>query len=938
MMHKCWRLGALLLALMSGMCWCAVSATSQVTYGQWISYFGYVLFGQCLQVSQGKAILLEGTTVNFLLGKSDDLPDGVRMHGTVNGNALTLTFTNDQGMVRVHGQAEKATTPYAFICSLPGEELAQTRVGMDAARVRLPATRALAEYPAARHFRFFAEQPARTFGIDMTTCDFADLRDLRTDGHHGFQLYVKPDAAGTLDFTIDLTKSTFLPQPAEPYVGAHLIGTDDLHLPDLALSRNLLQNPGFEGDFALWALFDDDTALFHPSPNPGSGWAVDTTVAHSGTQSARYTIARGYIPPMLCTFPLAVHPGGRYTVSFYARTDTPGAALSLFVQTSEWGQFPLNGPGRYPLTRDWQRVVETFTAPNSFLRLAFGDRWWDGNADGQIEGAHVWLDDVQCEESATVSDFTQKPVFCHATTGCPDECVPLEQPHPALQVTLTNTSEQPAYCAATVSVETLTRTPLLSQHIQAQLAPGQSLVRTISLQKVQARGMLRVEMVATAGAYRETFYGRFTRYARISDAGKMRYMLHQEEPDQQTIDSQQCYGVFGSLSFGLPSNPAICAAAVARNFLLITSPNNEPGCPVKIFTEPMTEEKWQAYGRWLGSKVAPYHDQIYWKTTNEPNCPANSWTPADNVRAVALLRKHVKALNPAALILTPEPNNASSNGASWDSQAWDGLTWMEQFFQAGGNKLVDVVAIHPYRARPESPDLDLDIQKLIALKAQYGLAHAPIMFTEGDGTNAYQLPEIGMSPLGPFYEWRLGLLGLDVGRAEITAAGVMTRMLLLCMKNDDQVKSYLSWRDDIAHHQPMATLGAVNFLLDTLRHADFQHEYHPGGLTKTYLFLTPAQQPVAVCWCHDIRVDSGELPSFMAHMPAPGAGWHLVDLMGNPLKPSVAHGVWSFPVSGLPVYLLGPHGAFPAAQRLLEHLQISAPPVRGHSDKGESKV
>jgi hypothetical protein len=44
--------------------------------------------------------------------------------------------------------------------------------------------------------------------------------------------------------------------------------------------------------------------------------------------------------------------------------------------------------------------------------------------------------------------------------------------------------------------------------------------------------------------------------------------------------------------------------------------------------------------------------------------------------------------------------------------------------------------------------------------------------------------------------------------------------------------------------------------------------------------------------------------------------------MGNPLAPSIAHGVWSFPVSGLPVYLQGPHGALPAAQRLLEHLQI----------------
>jgi hypothetical protein len=333
---------------------------------------------------------------------------------------------------------------------------------------------------------------------------------------------------------------------------------------------------------------------------------------------------------------------------------------------------------------------------------------------------------------------------------------------------------------------------------------------------------------------------------------------------------------------------------------------------VKLFTEPMTEAKWQTYDAWLGSKIAPYHDQIYWKTMNEPNCGGYTWTPADNMRVVALMRQHIKALNPRALILTPDPYNASR----------DGQSWLEQFFQAGGNKLVDVVAIHTYRARPESPDLDHDIRTLIDLKAQYGLAHAPIMFTEGEGESPYALPEIGMSPFEGFYEWRLDLLGLDVGRAEIAAAGEMTRTLLACLKNDEQVKFYLTWRDDVAQHQPYATLGAVNFLLATLRHADFQHEYPIGEQTKTYLFQTPTRQPVVVCWSYDLKIDRGDVPPVQAHMPAPGAGWQLVDFMGNPLTPSVAQGVWSFPVSGLPVYLLGPRGALPAAQRLLEHLQI----------------
>jgi hypothetical protein len=888
-------------------------SANQVNYGRWTFRCGD---GDATTLlSTVTANVMQGYCYCFTVTKTEPLPDGVRLTGFMQADSgsLTMTITTSGGKVHVHAQAAHAKTSYIYRCIFAAGDLAQTDVGMDARTIHISATRKQVEYPHARHFLFFAAQPVKTLGIDIATCDFADMNNSRADDDGSFHLMLHPDAAGTLDFTIDLTKSTYV-TPREAYAGARLINTDDLHLPDLTLSRNLVQNPGFEGGFSLWGDgYVGGTLPPAPISTPCVGWALDMAVAHSGTQSARYTIARGDHPATLCTYPLAVHPGSAYTVSFYARTDTPGTEMALFAQSVVWGQFPFDGDRRFPLTRDWQRFVATFTAPNAFLRLCFGDRKWGQNTEGEFAGAHIWLDDVQCEEGATATAFTQKSVFCSVTTGSPNECIPLDEPHPALQVSLTNTSDQPARCAATVSVENLARTPLLTQRIAARLAPWQSTVRTISLQPVPARGILRVVMAASAGAYRETFYGRFTRYARIPDAGKLRYGVHLEPADVRDFDFLQSYGVSGALSFELPSDPSIITAAKARNLLFVTDPTALPDCPVHIFTEAMTEAKWRTYDAWLGSKITPsYRDQLYWKTLNEPNCGGYVWTPADNVRAISLMRKYIKALNPKALILSPDP---------WDDNH-DGRSWLEQFFRAGGNKLVDVVAIHNYSGGPESPDLDHNIQSLIALKAKYGLAHAPIMFTEGEGVPIYTLPEIGMSPFDGFWEWRLNLLGLDVGRSELAGAAEITRILLACLKNDDQVKFYLNWRNDFDQQQPYASLGAVNFLLATLRHADFQREYQAGGQTKTYLFQTPTQQPVAVCWCYDLKIDRGDLPPMVAHMPAPGAGWRLLDIMGNPVTPSVTHGVWSFPVSGLPVYLLGPHGALLTAQRLLGRLKI----------------
>lgn len=904
----------LLLAALLALVRPTYAADRTFHYGQW----------QCLveggvRFVPGAAQIAEATVYGFDIKQREPTADGVRYTGSVNGKACVVTYTFAGG--RLHCHAEAQTGPdsrYALFVTFAGGDLADTTVLMDGQNVAIPAQRGQHEYQHATRFRFFGAQPERALGIDFPVCQFANLRDFRSDGRSDLQIMAFATDAGVIDAVFDMTTGEVEQGGGESSPGQRLVKDDDLHLPDLAKSRNFAQNPSFEGGRALWGTGVTDVRD-PPRGVAGQDWgwriSAEPGQARTGRRSALYTVAKGYNPAMLCTWPIAVKTDATYTASFYARTDRPGAGVSLFSQSAVW---PTWNDTRVQLTGEWKRYTLTFKAANPFLRLCFGDRWWDNTAGDQIDGAHIWLDDVQLEASGAATQFTQTPVFCTATTGQKDECLALSAKHKAVRVTLVNTSARAALCRADVRVQDWRRRALLRRTVQANLGPWAQTTQTIPLDGLQARGLLRVQMDVQSGASRNTFYSRLALYETVPDVGAVRYGLHIEQPTPDEARYRRPFGVGGSLGFGELDDPALVPQLQALNWRHIFSPTYTPGSPVNVGGQKMTEADWAAYDDWLGKQVAPYARQRDWKTINEPNVGGYLWTPAEVARAVGLMRTHIKAANPQAQVLSPDPYNASRGGQSW----------LEDFFKAGGSKVVDTVAIHTYRGRPETPDLDDDIQSLVSLKAKYGLAGAPLLFTEGEGVSPYSLPEIGMSPLSGFYEWRLDLLTPDVGRSELTSAALMTRTLLACLKNSDQVKFYLSWRDDMAQGQPWASLCAVNWLQARLRHARFQREYRLGDQTKTYVFQTPDTTPMAVFWSYDLKIDRGDAPPAQARVPIPGPGWRLFDFLGNPLTPQVAHGVWHFPVSGLPVYLRGPQGGSSALATALKRSTIGAGGLR----------
>ena len=828
-------------------------------------------------------------------GPPESIDHGVRFRGPFGTDKTPLTATLTCADGKLAARYETAgPAKYQVVFKLAGGSLGGTSGEVDGQPFTVPAEMTEGFRPKGKDWVLFADQDTRRLRVSYQAAGLVEMKDRRQGSQGDVELFATADSDGVVAFTVDFTRATLVDNN-EAWEGQRYIKADDLHLPDLSLCRNLVQNPGFEGGLAHWGW--GVTGISEPPTGQAGvdwGWSAEQDDGPHGRTAARYVSRQGYNPPMLCTLPIAVREGETYTVSFRARTDRPGAGFSFLIHTARWPVFPVSE--RYALTGDWQTYTATFQAPNPFLRLCFGDRWWDDEANDTIDGARILLDDVQLEAGSQATEFVQKPLLAWTSTGYRAQAIPVDRPARAT-VRLLNATATARTVQANVTVSDWRRRPLKQVEVQADLAPWETAERPVDLTDVDRPGLLRLIVDAKSGRDADTFYGRAVRYQPIAAATKVRY-LYNRTPSPAEIPWLQSLGVWGSLTFKTPDDPELAKIYQDQDWFFISGTDRK-GSPIKPKHEEMTPEKWTAYDQWLAQLIEPQTTVPFWKTLNEPNGGGGGiWTMDQWVRAVGLIRKHAKQANPNAVILTPDPTNASESGRRW----------IEQFLAAGGDKLVDAVAIHTYRHRPEEPDLDQDLQDLIALKAQYGLAATPIYLTEGEGYPIYAVPELGMGPTNGFWEWRLKLASYDVGRAELLAGAMMQRTLLAAFKNQSQVATYLTWRDDFNDDQPLASMGMVNALLNLIGQATFERDWDLGPNVKAYTFRRTDGRSVTALWTFALPIDRGVQSPMTATIPARD-GWELRDAMDDAITPDTVNGRWRFPIDGHPTFVIGPAGA-----------------------------
>ncbi|HCE43505.1 MAG TPA: hypothetical protein DET40_08155 [Lentisphaeria bacterium] len=872
-------------------------------------------------VSLGSGISLSRSNVNYgawfngiTLGEWKKLSDtDYEAAGSVNGGGKDLKDISFHATLSPSGNLKVSLAPAAgaaprqvmMICQID-ETLGGTSVEMDGEAVIIPVKGKDHEFKHARSFEFFKSTPFKRLKISAPVCEFANLRDFRALRNTGpFELFIIGEKDGRLEVNFDLSLAVAKQGGTE--FGARPGGTDPV-IPGPASGKNLIQNPGFENGLASWCLdVNPDTGI--------SGWKIIDSAALTGKRSAEFTTVKGVGLPMLSSFPFPTVQDKEYTISFNTKTDRPGTEMSLFMQTTNWGTFPLIK--RVKMEGDWKKFVFTFKAANPFARICFGDLWYE---KGSVDGAKIMIDDVQVEPGTSATDFVQKPVACRLETDEKYNVFFTGSAAPA-RIVLTNTGATDADCGTVVKITDVNHKVLVTKTFEARLAPWEAKPFALDLSTSGIRGFIRVEMEAKAGGFAEVFHGRATVCEPVDRKPALIYAYHCEEgPDVKDLPWLKKLGYRGTLAFRPPEKPSVMGEYDKADWRHIFTVVEGEKCPVKVFKQEMTEADWNKYFEWLDKRIEPFLGMpIWWKTMNEPNCGGYKWTPEDNLKVVRHIREKVMSANPKALILTPDPYSSDRNAQNW----------LDSFLTAGGKEVVNALATHTYRGRPEAPDLDLDIQALKAIKARHGLGKAPIMFTEGEATAIHTVPEIGMSPFRGFFEWRLGLLSLDAGVSEASAAALMARTLLVCLKNSDEVKCYLTWADgDFASGQPLASLGSVNQAMSLLGDARFLGEHVIGNNTRTYVFETASKNAVAAVWCCDIKVERGEIPAPKAIIPLPASGWKLIDMMGNPQAFERKDGAISFDLSNQPTYIVCDTLGAAELNKALEHSTYGAEGLR----------
>ena len=278
--------------------------------------------------------------------------------------------------------------------------------------------------------------------------------------------------------------------------------------------------------------------------------------------------------------------------------------------------------------------------------------------------------------------------------------------------------------------------------------------------------------------------------------------------------------------------------------------------------------------------VQQFQNQVeYWEPLNEPNYyfPYNG---ADFVPVMRDFYNTVKAVNPHLKVIGPNPVDINPYG----------LSWLEQFFAAGGGQYLDAFSFHSNNT--VNRDLTLareNFAGLDSLLAKYGLGNIPLWQTE-QGHMAAVYGDYEPQNQG---EWDM----FDMMVFEQKGIPKEHNVLWLDV-NDGQWGFPVSWENGDGSLNPAAPLMRV--WSEELYGTNFNRAYDfgPAG-NNTYigsLFTGPGKSVAAF-------VTDGATDGQVTLNVNGGASLHVVDAFGNASDISVVNGQATLGVALLPEYV-----------------------------------
>ncbi len=689
--------------------------------------------------------------------------------------------------------------------------------------------------------------------------------------------------------------------------------------PDFNKSKNLAQNPSFEAGLRYW-----HARVCQMTP-PSAKKLLGTTdkKKHSGRYSLFLkTVPGEIIPVMFKSFVIPVVPGKEYTLSFYASSSSRGG-FSLI----RWGGS--GGPKRgktINITPGWKRYSWTFRVKSNVLSIGLKP----GSLRNAKEAKIFYIDDVQIEQGNTATEYTSKPVFVSLKTSQPD-----------------NLMDETEKVDAKLSVYTVK--PEISGKIkltvESQLPDRQLLVKTYKF-KTDKTGVAEISLpeiskiCADRGFYKvradyeiENGFSDFQFYRLgvmkfLSGKNRHRFLIGSYYPPNLIPDYQtgmKRYMQVGYGSFRTIRPPVPEFAKLAEHYgvriyscLLghryISSPGDgrfytelayfkklakQGKKPISVkygYMNPkldMRELEQNSYER-----VKANSDIKYWTLTLEPN-HKTAELPEHTKRFIETQKAMIRGARRASKtvkIIGMGPTNLYYSGGLREIMVWS---------KAGLLNLIDIVSAHPYRQRPDHPDLDRDIKRLMDYLKQQDFK-GNVWFTEGLNFRPYfNLARYGINIVGTTGNnfWRCGNISYDVGYGEKMAAAYITRMLVMALKYN--VKSFddnYNWHIFDAARQLRLTCWGGNTLLNLLGDAEFVKDIDFCDDIKGYLFRDADNRPVAVFWNRNIEVDDMKRKASVFTIPFPADKVEVFSLTGKKLPVKSLNDI---PAGLAPIFIRG---------------------------------
>ena len=809
--------------------------------------------------------------------------------------------------------------------------------------------------PISYNYVFYPDSPSNIFSL-ISQEGKCERTVLITDKFNkSFRTVFETASDGSAELILDIRKGVKPSVSVNQRGGVDFKAVENLNLPDHS-HKNLLGNASFERGLHSWLVGMAFGHTYDPAKWDSTPYFIDASERHSGLHSLRLLAKKKQhgddyrnlkTGNGLVSRAVVLEPG-KYTFSVYAKCRKGENALlecwvPNFNKGSAWLAIP-GGKAAFPLVPEWKRYSMTFDVPGNMPLTVY----FSASAS---KDSYVWLDSLQLEKGNEATAFEQRCAEGRLVTSAEDNFISEHDKIDASMVV--TTAKKNSSGLMTVCVKNFFGESVFRRTISFKTDSNGVAEVKLDFDSIKGLGLFTVRTDYMLDDGSKTF--EMTRFTRINPQ-KKRHRLssifcetylppirnynfkrilerwrkvgygsiaHLTRYDREPIELFLTYGIepvsaFMASYYGKGLNLSgfgICD--MSWNDYRISK--DDPRWLIKDYKVEgggkLTPEylgKFRDAAKYIAAK---YPQITTWAFGGEvmAKFSADWWSPYSPCEAYAKILKAfvdgVKAGNPAAKVFQDDPCNMRPTG---------GIAETDELL-AECNKLgvkFDLIAIHPYRESPESPDLDSDTEKLLSVLDKRGYGKTPVIWPEGMHWGPFEIPAWGIkaarwgaTPQRGTWTWTT--LSYDIGWTEKRTAAWCARAWLVALKYSDRVKCFTAgiaqngvYLDELM--TPYANQIVANTLGHLLGDSYFKKDIRFAPYIRAYIFEDAQKRPVAAVWCHLDDLDNGSIDAPVAEADFGSSLESVFDMMNT--SRTFSKGKFRFPVTSFPVFFRGKPG------------------------------